>query len=48
MNNQTIVNLRRVQRVNGSTAVVDGREFDISRMRKKEFLSEFHRYGING
>ena len=48
LNNQTIVNLRRVQRVNGSTAMVDGREFDISRMRKKEFLSEFHRYGING
>ena len=48
LNNQTIVNLRRVKRVNGSTALVDGREFDISRMRKKEFLSEFHRYGLNG
>ena len=48
LNNQTIVNLRRVKRVNGSTATVGDREFDISRMRKKDFLSEFHRYGING
>ena len=48
VNNQTIVNLRRVQRISGNTVTVDEREFDISRMRKKDFLSEFHRYGVNG
>ena len=48
LNNQTIVNLRRVQRISGNTAMVDGRDFDISRMRKKDFLAEFHRFGVNG
>ncbi|MBQ8162084.1 MAG: response regulator transcription factor [Clostridia bacterium] len=46
LNNQTIVNLRHIQQIRGNTAVLDGREFDISRMRKKDFMAEFHRYGL--
>lgn len=48
LNNQTIVNLRHVRRISGNTAEVGDRIFDISRMRKKEFLAEFHRYGLIG
>ena len=48
LNNQTIVNLRHVRRISGNTAEVGDRAFDISRMRKKEFLAAFHRYGLNG
>ena len=43
-NNQCIINLRYVSKLEGSTVVVDGREFPISRMRKKEFLAQLHRY----
>ena len=43
-NNQCIINLRYVSRLEGSTVVVDGREFPISRMRKKAFLAQLHRY----
>lgn len=48
LNNQTIVNLRHVKHISGNTAEVGDRVFDISRMRKKDFLAEFHRYGLNG
>lgn len=44
LNNQTIVNLRHIQRVNSSTVTVGDREFDISRRWKKDFLEAFHRY----
>lgn len=43
-NNQCIVNLRYVSRIDGSTVVVDGREFSISRMRKKAFIERLHRF----
>ena len=46
INNQTIVNLRHVRSISGNTALVDERAFDISRSRKKDFLSELHQYGI--
>lgn len=44
LNNQTIVNLRHVQRINSNTVTVGEREFDISRKWKKDFLEAFHRY----
>ena len=43
-NNQCIINLRYVSKLEGSTVVVEGREFPISRMRKKAFLAQLHRY----
>lgn len=43
-NNQSIVNLRYVTKIDGNTAVVDGREFSISRLRKKAFLEQLHRF----
>lgn len=43
-NNQCIINLRYVSKLEGGTVVVDGREFPISRMRKKAFLAQLHRY----
>ena len=43
-NNQCIVNLRYVTKIEGSTVVVDGREFSVSRMRKKAFLEQLHRF----
>lgn len=43
-NNQCIVNLRHVARIDGNMVVVDGREFSISRMRKKAFLEQLHRF----
>lgn len=43
-NNQCIINLRYVSKMKGNTVVVDGREFPISRMRKKAFLAQLHRY----
>lgn len=43
-NNQCIVNLRYVTKMDGCTVVVDGREFSISRMRKKAFLAQLHSY----
>ena len=46
LNKQTIVNLRYVTRIEGGNATVDGREFVISRQRKKEFLAHYHRYGL--
>ncbi len=48
LNKQIIVNLRFVSRIEGNTVTVDGQEFAISRMRKKEFLSEYHLYGLPG
>ena len=47
LNKQVIVNLRYVTRIDGGNATVDGREFAISRQRKKEFLADYHRYGLN-
>ena len=47
VNNQTILNLRYVQRISGNLVTAAGRSFEISRMRKKEFLAQFHRYGVN-
>lgn len=43
-NNQCIVNLRYVTKVEGYTVMVDGRKFSISRMRKKAFLAHLHSY----
>lgn len=43
-NNQCIVNLRYVTKIDGGTVVVDGRRFSISRMRKKAFLEQLHRF----
>ena len=48
INNQTIVGLRHVESVNGSVAIVGGRSFDISRMRKKDFLVSFHSFNFHG
>ncbi len=42
LNNQTIVNLRYVSRVDGQEAVVAERTFLISRNRRKEFLAALH------
>lgn len=42
INNQTIVNLSFVTRVEGDKTVVAGRTFSISRGRRKEFLSALH------
>ena len=47
LNKQVIVNLRYVTRIDGGIATVDGREFQISRKRKKEFLAEYHLYGLH-
>lgn len=44
LNNQTIINLRHIQQVNGNTVTVANREFDISRTWKKSFLEAFHQY----
>lgn len=38
VNNQTIVNLRHVQGIQGQDVTVDSRKFTISRGRRKEFL----------
>ncbi len=46
INNQTIVNLRSVSRVDSSDAVVAGRRFPISRGRRKEFLAALHKAGM--
>lgn len=46
VNNQTIVNLRFVTRVDSSDATVAGRAFPISRGRRKEFLSALHVAGM--
>lgn len=43
-NNQCIVNLSYVTKVDGYNAVVDGKAFTISRLRKKDFLRELHCY----
>ncbi len=43
-NNQCIINLRYVTKIDGSTVVVDGREFSISRLRKKAFMEQLHRF----
>ena len=43
-NNQCIVNLRYVAKISGFSVMVDGREFTISRMRKKAFLAQLHRF----
>lgn len=43
-NNQCIVNLRHVTKISDYTAIVDGREFTISRMRKKAFIEQLHRF----
>ena len=48
INNQTIVNLRAVTRVDSSDATVSGRTFPISRGRRREFLSALHSSGIKG
>ena len=47
LNKQIIVNLKYVTRIEGGNATVDGREFSISRQRKKEFLSDYHLYGVS-
>ena len=46
INNQTIVNLRSVTRVDSESAMVSGRSFPISRGRRKEFLSALHTAGM--
>ncbi|MBQ8159425.1 MAG: response regulator transcription factor [Clostridia bacterium] len=47
LNKQIIVNLKYVTRIEGKNATVDGQEFAISRQRKKEFLADYHLYGLN-
>ena len=46
INNQTIVNLRFVTRVDSADTVVAGRSFSISRGRRKEFMSALHLAGM--
>ena len=41
-NNQCIINLRHVTKIDGNTVVVGGQELSISRMRKKAFLEQLH------
>ena len=48
INNQTIVNLRFVTRVEALDAHIAGRTFSISRGRRKEFLSALHCTGTGG
>lgn len=48
VNNQTIVNLRCVTSVDGDNVTVGGREFSLSRRRKKSFLEALHDSGIPG
>lgn len=43
-NNQCIVNLNCVTKIDGFNAIVDGKTFTISRLRKKDFLRELHCY----
>lgn len=43
-NNQCIVNLSYVTKMDGFNAIVDGKTFTISRLRKKDFLKELHCY----
>lgn len=43
-NNQCIVNLRHVTKFDGYTVTAAGREFTVSRMRKKAFLEQLHRF----
>lgn len=42
INNQTIVNLRSVTRVDGDNVLVAGRSFPVTRGRRKEFLAALH------
>lgn len=42
INNQTVVNLRYVRQVDSEGAMVSGRQFTISRSRRKEFMSAMH------
>lgn len=48
VNNQTIVNLRYVTTVEGENVVLGGREFTLSRRRKKSFLEALHDSGVQG
>ena len=43
-NNQCIVNLNYVTKIDGYNVVVDSKTLTISRLRKKEFLKELHSY----
>ena len=43
-NNQCIINLGYVTKIDGYNAIVDGKTFTISRLRKKDFLKELHCY----
>ncbi len=46
VNNQTIVNLRYVRRVDSTDTLVQERRFPVSRGRKKEFLAALNREGV--
>lgn len=46
VNNQTIINLKHVTCVNGENVVLGGREFPLSRRRRKSFLEALHDSGI--
>lgn len=46
VNNQTIVNLRYVTRVDAENVILGGREFPLSRRRRKSFLEALHNSGI--
>lgn len=46
VNNQTIINLKHVTSVNGENVVLGGREFPLSRRRRKSFLEALHDSGI--
>lgn len=43
-NNQCIVNLSYVEKIDGYNAIVAGKTFTVSRLRKKDFLRELHCY----
>lgn len=47
-NNQCIVNLRHVTKLDGYTVTAAGQEFSVSRMRKKAFLEQLHRFSQFG
>ena len=42
INNQTIINLRSVMRVDGENVLVTGRSFPVTRSRRREFLAALH------
>lgn len=46
VNNQTIVNLKHVTSVDGDNVLLGGRDFPLSRRRRKSFLESLHDSGV--